>query len=110
MSTHINRLFRRKDTLLREWFLKIANDGNGNSIGIIRQALTCLRLFGSVETAQAIKAENENLKVLLAFMVSVITWDQLCKFFDLDPDEYTTLAKVDDIRQAAIEAGMELAR
>ena len=53
--------------------------------------------------------ENENLKVLLAFMVEVITWEELCKFFDLDPADYTTLAKVDDIRQAAITKGKELA-
>ena len=55
-------------------------------------------------------SEIENLQVIMAHWAGAITWDELCRFFDLDPAEYTTLAKTDDIRQAAIEAGKGLAR
>ncbi len=54
--------------------------------------------------------ELENLQVILAYHVRAITWVELCKFFNLDPADYSALAKADDIRQAAIEAGKELVR
>ncbi len=60
-------------------------------------------------TAELI-AEVERLQVTIAHMANVITWEELCKFFDLDPADYIALAKIDDIRQVAIEAGKELAR
>ena len=56
------------------------------------------------------KTELENLQVILAHQAEAITWLQLCEFFGLDPGEYTTLAKLDDIRQSAVEAGVRLAK
>ena len=56
------------------------------------------------------KTELENLQVILAHQTEAITWLQLCEFFGLDPGEYTTLAKLDDIRQDAVEAGERLAK
>ena len=53
--------------------------------------------------------ELENLQVILAELTGNITHDELARFFDLDPAD-TALAKLNDIRQAAIDAGKKLVR
>ena len=53
--------------------------------------------------------ELENLQVILAELTGDITYDELAKFFDIDPSDHT-LTKLNDIRQAAIEAGKKLVR
>jgi len=56
------------------------------------------------------KTELENLQVIFAESVRAITFDEMCAFFGLDPVDYTTLAKMDNIRQSAIEAGKRLVK
>ena len=72
------------------------------------------RYFRQVKQKQSggrsYKTELENLQVILAHQAEAITWLQLCEFFGLDPDAYTTLAKLDDIRQSAVESGVRLAK
>lgn len=103
-SSHIERLFRKnKDIELRQWFISVVGNGNGNAIGFIRQALECLRLFGSLSAAESIQHNHKSLQVLIAWHTGELEPSQAAAFIGCEIDDLPGLW------WQAVEAGVRLA-